>query len=65
MSSIRQYDIVVLGATGYTGRHAVEHICGHLPTNLRWAVAGRSANKLLALVEQLQRAQPDRQHPGM
>ncbi|KAJ4304191.1 hypothetical protein N0V88_001803 [Collariella sp. IMI 366227] len=38
----RQYDLVVFGATGYTGKYTAQYITTHLPTDLRWAVAGRS-----------------------
>ena len=65
MASERTWDIVVLGATGYTGRCAVEHIYTHTPTSLKWAVAGRDANKLGDIVSRFQKTYPDRKHPGM
>lgn len=64
MASDRIYDIVVFGATGYTGRCAAEHVFKTCPTNLSWAVAGRSANKLGDIVTKLQKDHPDRKHPG-
>ena len=36
--SARQYDLVVFGATGYTGKLTAEHIAKFLPTDLKWAV---------------------------
>lgn len=65
MASERQYEFIILGATGYTGRNAVEYVYSSLPTNLKWAVAGRTASKLVDLVERMQKVQPDRRHPGM
>lgn len=49
----KEYDLIVLGATGYTGKLCAEHISKCLPTNLKWAVAGRSEEKLLALMDEL------------
>lgn len=62
-SSSRQYEVIVFGATGFTGKYTSEHIVSHLPTDLKWAVAGRSAEKLQQLVEELQSANPDRLAP--
>ncbi|EGD60149.1 saccharopine dehydrogenase [Novosphingobium nitrogenifigens DSM 19370] len=43
----RIYDIVVYGATGYTGRLVAEYLAGaYGGTGLRWAMAGRSEEKL-------------------
>ena len=64
MGSERPYDIVLLGATGYTGALTAEHIAEHLPTTLKWAIAGRSRNKLEKLAEDLKRINPDRVQPG-
>jgi len=60
----RQYDIIVFGATGYTGQYCVEHITTHLPSNLPWAVAGRSHEKLSAAVQALKKLNSDRKQPG-
>lgn len=59
----RQYEVIVLGATGYTGALTAEHIARHLPTNLRWAIAGRSKGKLEDLAARLQKLEPDRVQP--
>ncbi|KAI1179266.1 Saccharopine dehydrogenase-domain-containing protein [Nemania sp. FL0916] len=61
----RKYDIVLVGATGYTGSLAAEHITRHLPTNIKWALAGRSATKLEALASKLKGLNPDRQQPAI
>ncbi len=44
-------DLVLLGATGFTGRQAVRAVLRQRP-NARWAVAGRDAAKLQALVDE-------------
>ncbi|KAF5535919.1 hypothetical protein FPHYL_13078 [Fusarium phyllophilum] len=61
----RQYDIVVLGATGYTGKLTSEYISLHLATDLKWAVAGRNNGKLKAVVEECQKLNPDRLPPAI
>lgn len=61
----RQYECVVLGATGYTGTYTAEHITTHLPTDFKWAVAGRSEGKLKQLVDDLRLLNSDRQQPGI
>ncbi|KAJ9137319.1 Trans-acting enoyl reductase [Pleurostoma richardsiae] len=61
----RQYDIVLFGATGYTGKFAAEHITTHLPTDLKWAIAGRSRSKLEKVAAELQRLDPDRRQPDI
>ncbi|CZR66899.1 uncharacterized protein PAC_16800 [Phialocephala subalpina] len=61
--SSRQYDIVVFGATGYTGKLAAEQIATKLPTDLKWAIAGRSASKLEALAKECKALNPDRTQP--
>lgn len=61
----RQYEVVLFGASGYTGKYTAEHIVKQLPSDLRWAVAGRSASKLSAVVEDVQRMNPDRRAPGV
>jgi short subunit dehydrogenase-like uncharacterized protein len=44
MPKNREFDIIVYGATGYTGRLVAEYLIGK--TGLKWAMAGRSADKL-------------------
>jgi len=64
-STDREYELVVLGATGYTGKYCAEHIATHLPTDLRWAVAGRNESKLSAVLTQIKTLNPDRRVPGV
>ncbi|HTU86543.1 MAG TPA: saccharopine dehydrogenase NADP-binding domain-containing protein [Solirubrobacteraceae bacterium] len=42
----RQYDIVVFGATGFTGALTAEYLAAHAPPEMRWALAGRNMRKL-------------------
>lgn len=49
----RDLDIVLLGATGFVGRLTAEHLAAHAPSDVRWAVAARSAESLQALVDSL------------
>jgi short subunit dehydrogenase-like uncharacterized protein len=49
----RVYDVVVFGATGFTGALTAEYLAGAAGTGARWAIAGRSAEKLDALRERL------------
>ncbi|MFW6050254.1 MAG: saccharopine dehydrogenase family protein [Myxococcota bacterium] len=43
----RAYDVVVFGATGFTGRLAARYLARHAPPpDVRWAVAGRDREKL-------------------
>ncbi|KUJ11573.1 uncharacterized protein LY89DRAFT_654225 [Mollisia scopiformis] len=61
----RHYDLVVFGATGYTGKLTAEHIANHLPTDLRWAIAGRSRDKLEKFSDELRKLNPDRLQPDI
>jgi short subunit dehydrogenase-like uncharacterized protein len=49
----RRFDIVVFGATGFTGGLTAEYLAEHGPANLRWALAGRNRSKLEAVRERL------------
>ena len=50
----KPYDLIVFGATGFTGRQAVRALVQRAAARpLRWAVAGRNADKLQALVREL------------
>lgn len=45
----RVHDVVVYGATGYTGRLVAEYLATAYPSGLNWAMAGRSKDKLEAV----------------
>ncbi|RMZ85765.1 hypothetical protein DV737_g435, partial [Chaetothyriales sp. CBS 132003] len=53
MASNREFDIVVLGATGYTGKLTAEYLVRTLSTSAKWAIAGRSESKLKELASEL------------
>ncbi|KAL8941843.1 MAG: hypothetical protein Q9211_001651 [Gyalolechia sp. 1 TL-2023] len=64
-SKPRQYDLILLGATGYTGKLCAEYITKSLPTDLKWAVSGRSYERLSAVVEEIKSFNPDRIQPAV
>jgi short subunit dehydrogenase-like uncharacterized protein len=51
----RAYDVVVWGATGFTGQLVAEYITRHygVGKDLKWAIAGRSRDKLARVREAL------------
>jgi short subunit dehydrogenase-like uncharacterized protein len=62
--SDRPYELVLLGATGYTGYLTAEYIQEHVATDLKWAIAGRNSKKLHEIADQLKKLNPDRIQPG-
>ncbi len=48
MNANAEFDLIVYGATGYTGRLVAEYLARHYGpgSGVRWAMAGRSADKL-------------------
>lgn len=48
-----QYDVVLFGATGFTGALTAEYLAEHAPPGLRWALAGRNRTKLEAVRSKL------------
>ncbi len=50
----RPFDVVLFGATGFTGKLVAEYIAEHAVENgVRWAIAGRSREKLEAVRREL------------
>lgn len=51
-SNSRTYDVVLYGATGFVGRQTAAYFAQYtgLPKGFQWAVAGRSADKLRAVL---------------
>jgi short subunit dehydrogenase-like uncharacterized protein len=60
----RDYDIIVWGATGFTGSLMCKHLAQHAPPELRWAVAGRRAEALQQIVTELTGLPSTRCPPG-
>jgi short subunit dehydrogenase-like uncharacterized protein len=54
----REYDIVVFGATGFTGELTAEYLARHAPATTRWALAGRNREKLEAVRRRLAEISP-------
>jgi short subunit dehydrogenase-like uncharacterized protein len=49
----KQYDIVLYGATGFTGRLAAKYLNKTYGKSISWAIAGRSEAKLRALAAEI------------
>lgn len=49
----RDFDLVLLGATGFAGRLTAEYLALTAPNGCRWALAGRNPEKLAAVRQQL------------
>ncbi len=55
MDDSKKYDVVIFGATGFTGKLVVEYaLSKYLGSDISWAIAGRSDKKLNGLKEKLQ-----------
>lgn len=55
MASDKEFDIVVYGASGFTGRLVAEYLARQYgaDSDLRWAMAGRNADKLAAVRDEI------------
>ncbi|MFC6018218.1 saccharopine dehydrogenase family protein [Plantactinospora solaniradicis] len=49
----RQFEVVLFGATGFTGSLTAEYLAAHAPVGTRWALAGRDGDRLRALRDRL------------
>ena len=54
----RDYDVVILGATGFTGELTAAYLAEHAPADLRWALAGRNRGKLESVRARLAKIDP-------
>ncbi|WP_230686978.1 saccharopine dehydrogenase family protein [Catellatospora vulcania] len=54
----RPYDIVLFGATGFTGGLTAEYLARHVPAGCRWALAGRDQARLAAVRDRLAGSAP-------
>ena len=52
------YDLILFGATGFTGGLTAEYLARHAPDSLRWALAGRSVRKLADVKRRLAKLSP-------
>src|SRR5690606_15239229 len=55
----RNHDLVVFGATGFTGGLTAEYLARNAPADCRWALAGRNRAKLEAVRSRLARINPE------
>lgn len=55
MADAREFDIIVYGASGYTGRLVAEYLAARYGVGgeVRWAMAGRSADKLASVRDEI------------
>ena len=58
MTEQRTYDLVIFGATGFTGGLTAEYLARNAPTDCRWALAGRNQSKLEDVRSRLSRIDP-------
>ena len=54
----REFDVVLFGATGFTGGLTADYLAGAVPVGCRWALAGRNAARLEAVRDRLARTDP-------
>ena len=58
MTDERPLDVVLFGATGFTGGLTAEYLARHAPAGTRWALSGRSAEKLAGVRDRLAAIDP-------
>ncbi|GAA4410710.1 saccharopine dehydrogenase NADP-binding domain-containing protein [Actinokineospora soli] len=58
MPTGREYDIVLFGATGFTGELTAEYLARHAPAGCKWALAGRNQAKLAGVRSRLASIDP-------
>ncbi len=46
----KKFDLILFGATGFTGTQTLKHLAQHVPKNFKWAIGGRNKEKLEALL---------------
>lgn len=64
--SPQKYDIVIYGATGFTGQLVVEYFAKNVRfSDVKWAIAGRNQDKLFRLKNQLAAHMPELSEMGV
>lgn len=58
----RDYDLVIFGATGFTGGLTADYLARHAPSAMRWAIAGRDPSRLQRVAQRLAELSPG-SHP--
>ncbi|MEO1039042.1 MAG: saccharopine dehydrogenase NADP-binding domain-containing protein [Pseudomonadota bacterium] len=51
--STQKFDVIIYGATGFTGRLVAEYLNQHYGKDVSWAMAGRSADKLASVRDEI------------
>jgi short subunit dehydrogenase-like uncharacterized protein len=46
----QKFDLVLFGASGFTGTQTLKHLVQHVPKHFKWAIGGRNKEKLEALL---------------
>jgi short subunit dehydrogenase-like uncharacterized protein len=65
MPGEREYDLVLFGATGFTGGLTADYLAAHAPAGLKWALVGRNRSKLEAVAARLAAASPEAPAPAL
>jgi short subunit dehydrogenase-like uncharacterized protein len=65
MADGRQYDLVLFGATGFTGGLTADYLAANAPAQTRWALVGRNRSKLDAVAARLAAAAPEGPKPDV
>lgn len=55
---MREFDLILFGATGFTGGLTADYLAAHAPEGCRWALAGRSPDRLAAVRDRLAAVDP-------
>ena len=56
--SPRELDVVLFGATGFTGGLTADYLARHVPEGCRWALAGRNPDRLATVRDRLASVHP-------
>ncbi len=65
VTTARQYDLALFGATGFTGGLTADYLAANAPAGLRWALVGRNRAKLEAVRSRLAQASPEAPAPDL
>jgi short subunit dehydrogenase-like uncharacterized protein len=65
MAAPRSYDLVLFGATGFTGGLTADYLASHIPAGKRWALVGRNRSKLEVAAARLAAANPQAPAPEL
>src|SRR3712207_5581559 len=62
---VRDHDLVLLGATGFTGGLTAAYLADRVPPGTRWALAGRDRSRLEGVRERVTAAHPAAVRPDL